>query len=135
MPKKPSKAATPVQLRRPEQGFELPPMDLLAVSTDPEKDLATDSELQETGACLRETLEDFNIMAKVVGWVPGPTVTLCSRSTLPAGVRVSRVTALQDDIALALAAPGVRSLRLPVPGTNLRRHRGAKSQRAKRCCS
>ena len=116
MPKKPSKAATPVATPRPEQGFELPPFDLLAMSTDPEKDLATDSELQETGACLQETLEDFNIMAKVVGWVAGPTVTLF-KVDLPAGVRVSRVTALEDDIALALAAPGVRIF-APIPGTN-----------------
>lgn len=116
MPKKPSKAATPVATPRPEQGFELPPFDLLATSIDPEKDLATDSELQETGACLQETLEDFNIMAKVVGWVAGPTVTLF-KVDLPAGVRVSRVTALEDDIALALAAPGVRIF-APIPGTN-----------------
>ena len=116
MPKKPSKAATPVATPRPEQGFELPSFDLLATSTDPEKDLATDSELQETGACLQETLEDFNIMAKVVGWVAGPTVTLF-KVDLPAGVRVSRVTALEDDIALALAAPGVRIF-APIPGTN-----------------
>ena len=116
MPKKPSKAATPVATPRPEQGFELPPFELLATSTDPEKDLATDSELQETGACLQETLEDFNIMAKVVGWVAGPTVTLF-KVDLPAGVRVSRVTALEDDIALALAAPGVRIF-APIPGTN-----------------
>lgn len=116
MPKKPSKAATPVATPRPEQGFELPPFDLLATSTDPEKDLATDSELQETGTCLQETLEDFNIMAKVVGWVAGPTVTLF-KVDLPAGVRVSRVTALEDDIALALAAPGVRIF-APIPGTN-----------------
>ena len=116
MPKKLSKAATPVATPRPEQGFELPPFDLLATSIDPEKDLATDSELQETGACLQETLEDFNIMAKVVGWVAGPTVTLF-KVDLPAGVRVSRVTALEDDIALALAAPGVRIF-APIPGTN-----------------
>ena len=55
-------------------------------------------------------------MAKVVGWVAGPTVTLF-KVDLPAGVRVSRVTALEDDIALALAAPGVRIF-APIPGTN-----------------
>ena len=115
-PPKKSKTATPVATPRPEQGFELPPMDLLATSQNPEKDLATDAELQETGACLQETLEDFNIMAKVVGWVAGPTVTLF-KVDLPAGVRVSRVTALEDDIALALAAPGVRIF-APIPGTN-----------------
>lgn len=114
--KRTSKALSPTATPRPEQGFELPSMDLLATSSNPEAELATDAELQETGACLQETLEDFNIMAKVVGWVAGPTVTLF-KVDLPAGVRVSRVTALEDDIALALAAPGVRIF-APIPGTN-----------------
>ena len=77
---------------------------------------ADDVELKETAAELQETLEDFGIMAQVVGWVAGPTVTLF-KVDLPAGVRVSRVTALNDDIALALAAPGVRIF-APIPGTN-----------------
>lgn len=115
-PKRSSKTLSPTATPRPEQGFELPSMDLLAISSNPEAELATDAELQETGACLQETLEDFNIMAKVVGWVAGPTVTLF-KVDLPAGVRVSRVTALEDDIALALAAPGVRIF-APIPGTN-----------------
>ena len=55
-------------------------------------------------------------MVNVVGWVAGPTVTLF-KVELPPGVRVSRITALNDDIALALAAPGVRIF-APVPGTN-----------------
>ena len=55
-------------------------------------------------------------MASVVGWVEGPTVTLF-KVDLPSGVRVSKVTNLTDDIALALAAPGVRIF-APIPGTN-----------------
>ncbi|WP_241158180.1 DNA translocase FtsK [Adlercreutzia sp. ZJ138] len=110
------KPATPMATPHPSDGFELPPMSLLAVSKDSKRDQASDAELQETAACLQETLEDFNIMAQVVGWVAGPTVTLY-KVDLPAGVRVSRVTALQDDIALALAAPGVRIF-APIPGTN-----------------
>lgn len=80
------------------------------------KDQGSETELKETAACLQETLEDFNIMAQVVGWVAGPTVTLF-KVDLPAGVRVSRITALEADIALALAAPGVRIF-APIPGTN-----------------
>ena len=91
-------------------------MDLLSYSNDPEKDRASEIELQDTAAHLQETLADFHIMADVVGWVAGPTVTLF-KVDLPAGVRVSRVTALSDDIALALAAPGVRIF-APIPGTN-----------------
>lgn len=111
-----SKMNVPSATPKPSEGFELPSMDLLNKSLDPEKDRESEASLQETGACLQETLEDFNINAEVVGWVAGPTVTLF-KVDLPAGVRVSRVTALEDDIALALAAPGVRIF-APIPGTN-----------------
>jgi S-DNA-T family DNA segregation ATPase FtsK/SpoIIIE len=77
---------------------------------------ASESELRETAAHLQETLGDFGVMAEVVGWIAGPTVTLF-KVDLPSGVRVSRVTNLTDDIALALAAPGVRIF-APIPGTN-----------------
>lgn len=109
-------SAAPLAAPRPADGFELPPMDMLSTSKSPKKDLACDAELKETAACLQETLESFTIMAEVVGWVAGPTVTLF-KVDLPAGVRVSRITALEADIALALAAPGVRIF-APIPGTN-----------------
>ncbi|HIT51726.1 MAG TPA: DNA translocase FtsK 4TM domain-containing protein [Candidatus Aveggerthella excrementigallinarum] len=105
-------SATP----HPSEGFTLPSMDILNVSADEEADRESEASLAETGALLQETLADFGIHAEVVGWVAGPTVTLF-KVDLPAGVRVSRVTALTDDIALALAAPGVRIF-APIPGTN-----------------
>lgn len=108
--------ATPLAAPQPLDGFTLPPMALLSTSKGTGKGQAPETELRETGACLQETLEDFNIMAEVVGWVAGPTVTLF-KVDLPAGVRVSRITALEADIALALAAPGVRIF-APIPGTN-----------------
>ncbi len=98
-----------------QDGFVLPPMSLLATHKGA-RGGATEAELSETSARLQETLEDFGIMAQVVVWVAGPTVTLF-KVDLPAGVRVSRITALNDDIALALAAPGVRIF-APIPGTN-----------------
>lgn len=113
--KKADKRATPLATPQPLEGFALPPMDLLARSSGKGSG-ASEADLRETAACLQETLEDFNILAEVVGWVAGPTVTLF-KVDLPAGVRVSRVTALEDDIALALAAPGVRIF-APIPGTN-----------------
>lgn len=114
--KKSSKPKTPVAAPHPQDGFKLPPMSLLATSDKSPADAADEDELRQTAADLQETLEDFHIMAQVVGWVAGPTVTLF-KVDLPAGVRVSRVTALNDDIALALAAPGVRIF-APIPGTN-----------------
>ena len=77
---------------------------------------ADEAELRTIAAELQNTLEDFSIMAQVVGWVAGPTVTLF-KVDLPSGVRVSRIMSLTDDIALALAAPGVRIF-APIPGTN-----------------
>ena len=115
-PKRAARAKLPASAPTPLEGFTLPSMDLLSYSNDPEKDRASEIELQDTAGHLQETLADFHIMADVVGWVAGPTVTLF-KVDLPAGVRVSRVTALSDDIALALAAPGVRIF-APIPGTN-----------------
>ena len=106
----------PTAMPHPSEGFELPSMSILHTSKDSEEDRESEASLAETGALLQETLADFHINAEVVGWVAGPTVTLF-KVDLPAGVRVSRVTALEDDIALALAAPGVRIF-APIPGTN-----------------
>ena len=89
---------------------------MLAGPSGAAKGGASQAELQETAERLHQTLEDFGIPADVVGWVAGPTVTLF-KVDLPSGVRVSRVTALNDDIALALAAPGVRIF-APIPNTN-----------------
>lgn len=110
-PKKKKEApAQPVS----KDGFQLPPMNLLA--TGGARRGSTEEELRDVAAELQGTLEDFGVMASVVGWVEGPTVTLF-KVDLPSGVRVSKVTNLTDDIALALAAPGVRIF-APIPGTN-----------------
>ena len=97
-----------------KDGFQLPPTTLLA--TGGARRGSTEEELRDVAAELQGTLEDFGVMASVVGWVEGPTVTLF-KVDLPSGVRVSKVTNLTDDIALALAAPGVRIF-APIPGTN-----------------
>ncbi len=100
----------------PGDTFELPSMSLLKVGKGRRRTKAFENELADTAASLQRTMEDFGIMATVVDWVAGPTVTLFEVD-LPPGVRVSRITALQDDIALALAAPGVRIF-APIPGTH-----------------
>lgn len=100
----------------PDDTFELPNMALLKVGKGKKRTKAFETELEETASRLQQTLEDFGILATVVDWIAGPTVTLFEVE-LPAGVRVSRITALNDDIALALAAPGVRIF-APIPGTH-----------------
>ncbi len=120
LPKKKSNKKAEVEQKpavsHPTDGFELPPANMLTRTRANAKNGASEQELRATAMRLQETLEDFGIMAQVVGWTSGPTVTLF-KIDLPAGVRVSRVTALNDDIALALAAPGVRIF-APIPGTN-----------------
>ena len=109
------KAAAQDEAPRSKDGFQLPPLSLLS-SGDGTRRGSTEEELRAVALELQGTLEDFGVMASVVGWVEGPTVTLF-KVDLPSGVRVSKVTNLTDDIALALAAPGVRIF-APIPGTN-----------------
>ena len=113
-----SRGATGGSLAYPQatEGFVLPDMSLLRTSSKSERMRESDDILRETATLLQNTLEDFGVPVEVVGWVAGPTVTLF-KINLPSGIRVNRITNLTDDIALALAAPGVRIF-APIPGTN-----------------
>lgn len=101
------------------EGFVLPPLPMLkltaASSVSAHK--ASDTEMQSTANTIAETLATFDIPARVVSWVVGPTVTLYEIE-IAKGVRLSRITALADDLALALAASTVRIL-APIPGKSL----------------
>jgi len=94
----------------PKLDFKLPPVSLLSEveSPKPRDDEADNVELLES------TLRSFGIDAKVVEIESGPRVTRYEIQP-PPGVRVSRITNLADDIALALAALDVR-VEAPVPG-------------------
>ena len=71
-------------------------------------------ELEEKGNRLLETLRSFKVDATIINTTQGPSVT---RFELQPGfgVKVSKITSLTDDIALSLAAPGVR-IEAPIPG-------------------
>jgi len=112
----PKKTPAPVAVPHPSDGFELPALSLLKTTDAKTNGKESEETLRETAMLLQETLADFGVHADVVGWVAGPTVTLF-KVDLPSGVRVSKVTNLQDDIALALASQGVRIF-APIPGTN-----------------
>jgi S-DNA-T family DNA segregation ATPase FtsK/SpoIIIE len=97
------------------EGFELPSAALL--SRTPESAAshkASEKELRHTASLIEQTFATFDIPARVVNWIPGPTVTMFEME-IAKGVKVNRVTALADDIALALAAPTIRIL-APIPG-------------------
>jgi len=100
------------------EGFELPPLSLLLRTTEPSaKHRASNRELKSTATVIEDTLATFDVPAVVKNWIPGPTVTMFEIE-LPRGIKVNRVTALADDLALALAAPTVRIL-APIPGKSL----------------
>ena len=103
---------------RAMEGFVLPSLTLLGRTAESAaKHRTSDTELKNTAAAIAETLATFDIPARVVSWVAGPTVTLFEVE-IAKGVRLSKVTTLADDIALSLASSVVRIL-APIPGKAL----------------
>ena len=96
-----------------EETYNYPPIDLLAAST-PAKVKNREQHDAEKAKTLIETLSSFGISARLIGIAHGPTVTRFELSPA-AGVKVSRITSLADDIALNLAAVSVR-IEAPIPG-------------------
>jgi S-DNA-T family DNA segregation ATPase FtsK/SpoIIIE len=74
------------------------------------------AEINANSALLERTFLDFDIQARVINVSVGPSITRYEIQPA-AGVRVNRISNLQDDIALALAASGVR-IEAPIPGKN-----------------
>jgi S-DNA-T family DNA segregation ATPase FtsK/SpoIIIE len=111
-------ASTLVTPPRPLE-FTLPSLDLLS---EPEGPVLTDEEIREKSAIIEETLGQFGLPVEVAEVRVGPTVTqfgvrpgFVERSNRRKKVRVSQISALADDLALALAAPRIR-VEAPVPG-------------------
>ncbi len=93
--------------------YQMPPLSLLR------RDAATNHKghsqyVRTLGQKLEQTLASFGIEAHVVHVTTGPTITRFELSPGP-GVKVSRIVSLSDDIALSLAALGVR-IEAPIPG-------------------
>jgi S-DNA-T family DNA segregation ATPase FtsK/SpoIIIE len=92
---------------------KLPPLSLL--KTPPPRDTSkAQSDLSKSSAKLLETLNDFGIKANVTAVVEGPAVSRFELKPAP-GVKVSKITSLVDDIALALSAQSIR-IEAPIPG-------------------
>ena len=94
-------------------GYIFPPLELLnpAEKSDQRR---FEADVRKQCAILEQTLADFRVNAKVKGVTRGPSVTRYELEPAP-GVKVSSVVNLADDIALRLAAPGVR-VEAPIPG-------------------
>jgi S-DNA-T family DNA segregation ATPase FtsK/SpoIIIE len=95
--------------------FELPSLDLLEPAEDfPYETLA--AKAQGAAAVLEKTFKDFNLNVRVVEIDTGPVVTQFELE-LEAGLRLSKVAALADDLAIALRVPSVRVVP-SIPGKN-----------------
>ncbi len=96
------------------EGYKFPGIDLLIEQTKEELEVIPDEELTGNGRLLQEKLLKFGIEIEKVFATPGPVVTLYE--LVPAAdVKLSKIESLQDDIALAMKAKGIRLI-IPIPG-------------------
>lgn len=95
------------------ENYKLPPLDLLMTAPVLDQSKMT-LDLEGSSALLENTLRDFGIDAKVVEVEQGPTITRYELQPA-AGVKVQRITSLENDIALAMRATSVRII-APIPG-------------------
>ncbi len=91
--------------------YPFPPIDFLKNAKFQAADDATE-ELRSRSQKLNDTLQSFGIEAKIINVTRGPSVTRYEMQ-LDRGVKISRLTTLQDDIALALGAESVRIAPIP----------------------
>jgi len=93
--------------------YKPPTLDLLTPPGD-EEIKVNESELKKNAALLKDKLALFDIQIDDITVTPGPVVTLYEIVPAP-GVKISRIVSLEHDIALALAARGIRII-APIPG-------------------
>ena len=108
-------AAAPAEEAEPVDVFQYkyPPIELFERSPE-EADTAAQDELQANARKLVDTLESFGVHTKMRDISRGPAVTRYELQPM-AGVKISRITSLADDIALNLAVADVR-MEAPIPG-------------------
>jgi len=116
---KPEQRQAPRRIRDPREvptwlhagGATLPPVELFKPAP---RGPSAALDVEHIARRIEETLASFNVSARVVGHHCGPVVTQFDVQP-NRGVKVRRITELQNDLALALAAPTIR-IQAPVPG-------------------
>ncbi len=99
-----------------EIDYVFPSVELLDAPRASSEEIA-DEELRANADLLRETLAQFDVQLENISVTPGPVVTLYE--LVPAtGVKISRIVSLENDIALKLAAKGIRIM-APIPGKSV----------------
>ena len=112
-PTKPAEFSVPEKEAEPKtEGYSYPPLSLLNKSKATDT-AALSAELDHTAEHLVETLKSFGVETRIVDISRGPTVTRYELQPC-AGVKISKITNLADDIALNLATAGVR-IEAPIP--------------------
>ena len=107
-------AANPPRTNRAaKKGPYIIPSDLLTAYKDDQYWIIDDA-TKQASLNLKQTLAEFNIEADIIGIKKGPVVTMFEILPAP-GVKLSKIVALQDNIALSLAAQSVRIV-APIPG-------------------
>ena len=113
-PKTKEIAANPPKTHRAaKKGPYVIPSDLLTAYKDDQYWIIDDA-TKQASLNLKQTLSEFNIEADIIGIKKGPVVTMFEILPAP-GVKLSKIVALQDNIALSLAAQSVRIV-APIPG-------------------
>ncbi len=102
-----------VAARRPKGKWKIPPISLVEGGTG----RSDGGDVKDRQKIIVETFANFGITLEPAEVVVGPTVTQYSFRP-PAGVKLSRITALSSDVALALAASSIR-IEAPIPGKSL----------------
>ena len=96
-----------------EGAFKLPPLTLLDQVERKDTRIKRESLIMNS-RILEKKLADFGVEGKVVEVKPGPLITMYELEPAP-GVKITKVTNLSDDLALALMAPSIRII-APIPG-------------------
>ena len=106
---------TPINPREPFTKWKFPSLDLLKEYTsDSKTNYVSQEELEANKDRIIKVLNDFGVQIRSIRATVGPTITLYE-ITPAQGVRISKIKNLEDDIALSLAAIGIRII-APMPG-------------------
>lgn len=106
--------ADEIEASQNELPYEFPPLEMLTEKAQPKNKTDKPEDLRESAKKLIDTLKSFGVEAQVIEVTRGPNVTRFEIKP-SAGVKVSKIVNLADDIALNLAAIGVR-IEAPIPG-------------------
>ena len=101
-----------IKEEKPSKPYQLPPLSILKGSS--RRMGGAQKEIREKALLLEKTLEEFGVRARVIRFSQGPAVTQFEIEPAP-GVKVNKILNLADDLALKLAASGIR-IEAPIPG-------------------